>query len=61
VVQIRMSPERAVFNDAPALLAEARPGAPSAPTLDGDRGMRVLEWLVVALCSVTVALVSLAH
>jgi hypothetical protein len=52
--------ESAIF-DAPTLPAETRPRARSAPTLDDDRGMRVLEWLVIALCLVTVGLLSLVH
>ena len=60
MAQIPMSSEGAIF-DAPTLPAEIGARARSAPTLDGDRGMRVLEWLVVALCLVTVGLLSLVH
>lgn len=50
---------------------ELRTSPPRAPVavarsthdsrLDGDRGMRLLEWLLVAMCSVTVGLLALAH
>jgi hypothetical protein len=34
---------------------------PDGSGLDGDRAMRALEWLLVALCALTVGLLSLVH
>lgn len=68
--EVRMSPPSAHVavvsstNDAagPGRLAESWPAnRPDGSGLDGDRAMRVVEWLLVALCALTVGLLSLVH
>ena len=42
-----------------SLVSSSEPG--DRPTLELDRGMRIVEWALVALCSIAVVLLRLLH